>query len=213
MPAEPRTLVAADGTRLEAEVHVPADARAVAVLAHPHPLYGGSMHDGVPDILFQALPPLGIGALRFNFRGVQGSEGNHDEGRAERLDVLAAVAELAAARPAGVPLVVAGWSFGADVSLAVDDPVIAGWCPIAPPLRVVPPAEMPAGADARPKLVLSPEHDQFNPPASAREKTASWANTEVRAVPGADHFLWGHGQILVDAVTQFVDRLTAGPAR
>jgi alpha/beta superfamily hydrolase len=209
MPAERCTLVASDGTRLEAEVHVPEGLRAVAVLAHPHPLYGGSMHDGVPDILFRALPDLGIGAIRFNFRGVQGSEGTHDEGKAERLDVAAAVAALAAARTAEVPLVVAGWSFGADVSLALDDPVIAGWCPIAPPLRVVPAAEMAAGLDARPKLVLSPEHDQFNPPPSAREKTASWANTEVREVPGADHFLWGHGQFLVDAVTGFVDRLTA----
>ena len=112
--------------------------------------------------------------------------------------------------PPEAPLVVAGWSFGADVSLALDDAAIAGWCPIAPPLRVVPATEMPAGADPRPKLVLSPEHDQFNPPASARERTAAWANTEVREVPGADHFLWGHGRFLVDAVTGFVDRLTAG---
>jgi alpha/beta superfamily hydrolase len=209
MPAERRTLVASDGTRLEAEIHLPAAVRAIAVLAHPHPLYGGSMHDGVPDVLFRALPDAGIGALRFNFRGVQGSEGTHDEGRAERLDVAAAVAEAAGARTGDVPLGVAGWSFGADVSLAVDDPAIAGWCPIAPPLRIVPAAEMPAGLDARPKLVLSPEHDQFNPPSSARDKTASWANTEVREVPGADHFLWGHGGFLVDAVTGFVDRITA----
>ncbi len=203
MSALSRTLLTADGVRLEAELDVPEGARAVVVLCHPHPLYGGTMHDGVPDILFRALPARGLGALRFNFRGVQGSEGAHGEGKAERHDVSAAVAEAAAAAP-GVPVVIAGWSFGADVSLAVGDEAIAGWCAIAPPLRIVAPAEMAAATDARPKLLLSPEHDQFRPPASAAEVVADWPATEVRSVAGADHFLWGHGEVLTTAVVDFV---------
>lgn len=201
MAPESRTLVTADGVRLEAELHVPEGATVVAVLAHPHPLYGGSMHDGVPDILFRALPGRGIGALRFNFRGVHGSGGVHDEGRGEQLDVAAAIAEAAAG---GQGVVLAGWSFGADVSLAVADPAVLGWCAIAPPLRIVAPTEMAAGSDPRPKLVLSPEHDQYRQPSAAAEVTAGWPNTEVRSVAGADHFLWGHGDVLTEAVVAFV---------
>lgn len=209
MGAERVELVATDGVRLEAEVHVPEDARAAVLLCHPHPLYGGTMFDGVPDVLFTALPARAIAALRFNFRGVGASTGTHDKGGGERLDVAAAVAALAA-RATGVPLVVAGWSFGADVSLGVTDELIAGWAPIAPPLSVLP-AEVYAavGADPRPKLLLSPEHDQYNPPGKAAATTAAWVNTEVVAVPGADHFLWGHGAVLVDAVEGFVGRLAA----
>lgn len=209
MAAQSITLTASDGTQLEAELSLPDNPRAMVVAAHPHPLYGGSMYDGVPDILFGALPKLGIGVLRFNFRGVMGSGGTHDEGRAERLDVAAAIDRAAEAGP-GLPLVMAGWSFGADVSLAVDHPAVSAWCPIAPPLRIVDPPSMVAASDDRPKLVLCPEHDQFNPPTKAAPTVADWPNTELRAVPGADHFLWGHGQFLVDAVAALVDQVS-GP--
>jgi uncharacterized protein len=105
-PVRPLTLTTDDGVALEAELDVPDGATTVVVLAHPHPLYGGSMRTGVPDALFRALPTEGVGALRFNFRGVEGSAGTHDKGGAERLDVAAAVAAVA------LPVVVCGWSFG-----------------------------------------------------------------------------------------------------
>jgi uncharacterized protein len=216
MTAESLVLATTDGERLEAEIDVPADAVAGVVLCHPHPLYGGSMSDGVLDALFRALPARRIGALRFNFRGVGASSGTHDGGDAERHDVTAAIDALATALDtAGTtgPLVVAGWSFGADVSLSVPHPRVAGWSPIAPPLRVVAAERFEAVAtDPRPKLLLCPEHDQFNPPSSATGTVAGWATTEVVTVPGADHFLLGHGAFLVDAVTGFVQRLSPGAA-
>lgn len=211
MAAQRLTLSTIDGVALEAEVHVPEGARAAVLLCHPHPLRGGSMYDGVPDALFQTLPPLGLAALRFNFRGVGGSGGSHDEGRAERHDVRAAIAALAGAAP-GVALVVAGWSFGADVSLAVTDEAITGWSPIAPPIRVQGPEAFHAvAADPRPKLLLSPENDQFNPADKARQAVAGWQSAEVVCVPGADHFLWGHEAFLTDAVSTFAHRLASQP--
>ncbi|HEX4904613.1 MAG TPA: hypothetical protein VFU93_04120 [Acidimicrobiales bacterium] len=183
MPA--LTLTTDDGVTLEAELDLPAGVTAVVVLAHPHPLYGGSMRTGVPDALFRALPPEGVGALRFNFRGVEGSGGVHDEGVAERLDVAAAVAAV------DLPVVVCGWSFGGDVSLCVDDERIVGWCPVAPPLAIVPVDEMRAPSDARPKHLLVPEHDQYSPPERSTAVTASWLNTTLEVVPSTDHFLGG----------------------
>lgn len=206
MGAEPVVLATSDGVRLEAELHVPHEAVAVVVLCHPHPLYGGTMSDGVPDVLFTALPPGGIGALRFNFRGVGRSTGVHDEGRGEQFDVAAAVTAAAAALP-GHPLVVAGWSFGGDVSLCVTDPAVSGWCPIAPPLRIVAATKMGAAQDPRPKHLLIPEHDQYNPPATAAATVSGWTATTFAVLPGGDHFLWGQSNLVVAAVDAFVRSL------
>jgi alpha/beta superfamily hydrolase len=203
MAARRLTLDVPDGTRLEAELDLPEDAAAVAVLAHPHPLYGGSMDAGLIDELFRLLPLRSLGALRFNFRGVGGSTGRHDEGRAERLDVAAALTTAVAEAGADTPVFLCGWSFGADMSLSVSDPGHHGWVCVAPPLRIVPIAEMAAPTDPRPKLLLVPEHDQFRPPASAIDATAGWTATKVTALAGADHFVWGHAAEIADLVTGF----------
>ena len=84
----------------------------LAVVAHPHPLFGGTMDNKVVQTLARACAAAGWDCLRFNFRGVGASEGVYDEGRGETEDVLALVAQLAADRP----LVLAGFSFGAFVT-------------------------------------------------------------------------------------------------
>ena len=188
------TLTTADSVDIEAEIDIPTGASIAVVLAHPHPLYGGSMRTGVPDALFRALPSAGIGALRFNFRGVEGSGGVHDKGVAERLDVAAAVAAI------DLPLLVCGWSFGADVSLCVDDERIVGWCPVAAPLAIVPVEEMVAPLDPRPKHLLVPEHDQYSSPERSTSITSTWTNTTVEVLPGADHFLGGAMGRVADTV-------------
>src|SRR5690348_16980181 len=127
------SLQTSDGLMLEAEWAEPSsDAHAVAVLCHPHPKYGGTMRSIVTSALFEGLPDAGIRCLRFNFRGVEGSDGTHTEGRDEPLDVVAAIEAVA---DAGIPIVVVGWSFGGDMALTVDDPRLAAWVGIAPPLR------------------------------------------------------------------------------
>lgn len=148
------------------------------------------MRSIVPGALFDALPAAGVACLRLNFRGVGESQGEYDEGRGERADVVAGVDVL---HPIveGVPVVLAGWSFGADISLAVGDDRPGGWFAVAPPLRLVEAGDMVAASDPRPKLLVVPEHDQFRPPDSAREVTTGWQNTRVEVVRGADHFLVG----------------------
>jgi uncharacterized protein len=205
-PPVPVALSTTDGLALEAELRLPANARAAVVLAHPHPAQGGSMRSLVTSELFRLLPAAGLGALRFNFRGVEGSEGAHQGGQAEHLDIEAAISAMADHAP-DLALVVVGWSFGADVALTVVDPRLAGWVLLAPPLRVIATSAMSAAHDPRPKLVVVPEHDQFNPPELARPAVADWIATEVRVVAGADHFFAGRTQQVADLVVEFVDSL------
>lgn len=157
------------------------------------------MHATVIDQLFRELPGRGLPALRFNFRGVQGSDGRHDHGNRERFDVMAAI-DLATERRPEAPVRLIGWSFGADLALATPHPAIDGWIAIAPPLRVIDPSDMAAATDQRRADLLTGEHDAFRPPAEARELTATWPNTTVTEIPGADHFFGGTLPALIERV-------------
>jgi uncharacterized protein len=197
------TVSTADGVELQAELAVPDAPAGAAVLCHPHPTYGGEMRAGVIDTLFRELPGRGLAAMRFNFRGVGRSTGAHDHGIGEQEDVRAAAAALASAVPE-FPLVLAGWSFGIDVALAVDVPEAAGWFGVAPVLGVVDPEAMVAAHDPRPKLLLVPEHDQYRSPAEAEDITAGWPAVELRTLPATDHFLAGAHATVLDALTGFL---------
>lgn len=209
------TLRTDDDVRLDAELALPptgGDGESApvggVVLAHPHPLQGGSMTSLVTAELFRVLPTRGLAAIRFDFRGVGASGGTHDQGRGEQLDVTAALDTLAAACP-GRPLVLCGWSFGADVSLAVTDPRVDAWVAVAPPLRVLPLEVLgaAAGSDPRPTVLAVPQHDQFRPPADAREATADWVATRVEVISGADHFMAGRTDRVAALVVEVVASL------
>ena len=187
---EPLTLTTSDGVSLEAQLAVPDGATTGVVLAHPHPLYGGSMWDGPPAWLFEALPAAGVAAVRFQFRG------DHDEGRAERFDVVAAIDAL----PPGLRVVLCGYSFGGYVSLQVTDERVASWCAIAAPLRT----SVAAADDVRPKHLLVPEHDQYAPPTTIETLVADWASTTTSVLRGTDHFLGGAMRDVVAQVLSFV---------
>ena len=90
---------ASDGVSLEAEYVIPESANAIAVLSHPHPLYGGDMHNNVVHALFEALPKASVATFRYNFRGVQNSGGSHGEGKLEILDCQAAFSHAAGLVP------------------------------------------------------------------------------------------------------------------
>ncbi|HEV3352398.1 MAG TPA: hypothetical protein VG076_05715 [Acidimicrobiales bacterium] len=205
MALERIALKTSDGLALEGELAVPDEPWGAAVLAHPHPQYGGSMRSIVISALFSALPESGVAALRFNFRGVEGSEGSFDDGRGERHDIVAAL-DVIHPITEGLPLVLAGWSFGADTSLSVVDERITAWFAVAPPLRRE--GDYPAATDPRPKLVAVPEHDQFRSPSSARPILSKWTNTEVEVVKGADHFLVGRTDKAVALFLSFAKPLS-----
>lgn len=105
---------------LEALFELPAGgegaARGVAVVCHPHPLHGGTMHNKVAYMLARSLLELGFAALRFNYRGVGESEGAYGHGDGETADAVA-VMDWAAARMPGAPLLLGGFSFGGAVAL------------------------------------------------------------------------------------------------
>jgi alpha/beta superfamily hydrolase len=198
----------ADGLRLEAELATSDDAppAGAVVLCHPHPQYGGTMRSLVISVLFAELPALGYPCLRFNFRGVEGSEGSYGNGHGEQADAIAAVHEMADRAP-GLTIALVGWSFGGDVALAVTDALLAGWIAIAPPLRILP--AYPAATDPRPKQLVLAEHDEVRDPVDVQEEVASWTATSVAVVPGASHFFVGRTDRVLRETRSGLDRLLA----
>jgi alpha/beta superfamily hydrolase len=196
-----------DGVTLEAELALPSSyTRCGMVLCHPHPQYGGTMHSIVISALFDALPSRGVACLRFNFRGVEGSEGVHDAGNLERVDAETAVAALTERLPARTSLVLTGWSFGADMALSVRDERVTGWLAIAPPLVLVHDVDG-LRADPRPKMLALAQHDEYRDPADVTGLAERWANTEIHVVGGASHFFVGRTDRLIELAAGYVDRL------
>lgn len=205
--ATPVSLVTVDGFELEAELGLAATEHARLVLCHPHPLHGGTMRSLVISELFTALPEAGITCLRFNFRGVGDSGGTHDDGDAERHDVGAAVDAVdALTAERRVPMILAGWSFGADLALSVHDARLTGWIAIAPPLRYAHDLDAIA-VDTRPKLLILGERDEIRDPAEIQAVTGAWTACATEIVPGASHFFVGRTQQLIRSVRDWVDRL------
>ncbi|MGF1663188.1 MAG: alpha/beta hydrolase [Kineosporiaceae bacterium] len=196
---------AEDGEVLEAVLDGPSDPSTVAVLAHPHPLRGGTFDSPLVVALQRRMADRGVASLRFNFRGTGRSTGEHGDGLAERADVLGAVACLRDRHPArDVHLV--GYSFGGRVVLSVTGPAIASWTAVAAPLLHDPDvtARRSVGADGRRKLLLVPEHDQFCGPDEVRALTADWAGTDIEVVAGVDHYL---GDAMASVAARVADSL------
>ncbi len=166
------------------------------------------MDNLVVEAVARALAEAGVATVRFDFRGVRQSGGEHGGGEDERLDVAAALDAVAPLAADG-PLLLAGYSFGALVALSVTDPRIDGWYAVAPPLATAEPAAVLAGADHRPKLVEAAEHDQYTPPTVMSEATAGWKATTVETVPMADHFLAGATAVVAERAVGFVRSLAA----
>lgn len=197
------TLTTIDGLRLVADVEtVPNDVpvRGAVTLTHPHPLYGGDRFNPIVSALFEHLPHLGFHTLRFDFRGVDESEGEYDDGDGERLDVAASIDWLSMLVDdvTGGGVWVVGYSFGALVGLSVVEPRVEGWVAIAPPLS--PDHRVLSANDPRPTLVAVPRHDQFCPPERATAATSNWTNTEIVTIDTTDHFLSGR----IDETTRLV---------
>lgn len=177
--------------------------KGVAVIAHPHPLFGGSMHNKVVQTLARAFVAEGWAALRFNFRGVGASAGVHDEGRDESED-LRDVIEQARGMHLGPALALAGFSFGAAVTCraaATLDPaqlaalVLVG---TATSRFAVPPVAQELHLRT---LVVHGEVDDTVPLASVLD----WARPQhlpVTVVPGVEHFFHGQLTLLKNLVTR-----------
>ena len=192
-----------DGVAIEAEYLLPSRIKAIAVISHPHPLYGGEMRNNVVQALFSSLPEDEIATLRYNFRGVGNSQGTHGEGKLEVADSEAAFA-FAGELSKSAPVFSVGYSFGADVSLSADNLHVVGWVGIASPLGLLDPAQMKAGLDERPTMLLVPENDQFRALADAKDICQPWTATSIEEIAGADHFFMGSTQPVIDRTSSFI---------
>ncbi len=191
--------------------------RGVAVIAHPHPLFSGTMDNKVVQTLARAFVQCGWRAVRFNFRGVGATEGVHDAGRGELADLLAVIHHATDPATAGwpsgqvVPLALAGFSFG---SFVVSHALAALGTPRAPQQLVLvgtaatrfDVAPVPHDLHVR-TLVLHGEHDDTVPLADVM----NWARPQslpVTVVPGGSHFFHGQLPLLRSLV---VRHLSVGP--
>jgi alpha/beta superfamily hydrolase len=188
-----RTNIVAEAGLIEVLIDRPAGTSVGhAVVAHPHPLFGGTMDNKVVQTLARALVQTGWTSIRFNFRGVGASQGEHDHGVGEACDLMAVIEQLA---PQG-PLALAGFSFGAFVTTHA----VAALHPEREIRQVVLVGTAASRFDVAPippelhdrTLVIHGEADDTVPLSSAMD----WARPQglpILVVPGGSHFF--HGQL------------------
>lgn len=201
-----------DGLLLSGRVVRPAaeiSPRGGVVVAHPHPLYGGSMETPLVVALAQTLASAGFVVVRFNFRGVGDSEGAFGGGEAEEADIVAAVQALGA-QP-GVPRdrrALVGYSFGAWVGLRALPRVqsVKAFAGIGTPLWHLSPATFTQ--DERPRLLITGEYDDISPPHVLQSMALGAAHVQVHTIPHADHAYSGeHTQTVGRLVRDFLEQV------
>lgn len=189
--ASTHTDIAGPAGRIEVATGVPnGTVRGVAVLCHPHPVHGGTMDNKVIQTLARAFVQLGYRAVRFNFRGVGGSQGEFDHGVGEVDDALSVIA---ACRDAAVPLALGGFSFGGYIAAQASERLAAANAPAQRVVLVGPATStFPVPAVPADSLVIHGEADDVVP----LRATLDWARPQglpVVVMPGVGHYF--HGQL------------------
>lgn len=193
--------------RLESVLDRPREAvlRGCAVVCHPHPQHGGTMHNKVAHTLARAFVRSGCEVLRFNFRGTESSEGRYDHGVGEVDDALAAI-EFMQTRHASYPLWLAGFSFGAAIAVkAAVAAHVDGLVSVAPAI-----SRFAGGLESQPVcpwLIVQGDEDEL----VDVDETIEWVDglepgPELLVLNGAEHFFHGRLVDLRDAVIEFVAR-------
>jgi alpha/beta superfamily hydrolase len=179
----------------------------VAVVCHPHPLYGGTMTNKVTHTLARACNELGAVAVRFNFRGVGKSAGTHDDGKGETDDVLAMV-QWAAQRWPDASIWLAGFSFGAAMALRASLRVartdhVVRLITVAPALRWL---TQVSEAPLCPWLIVQGDQDELVDVQEVQKWATSLAQApHVAILPGAEHFFHGRLNDLRDTVQSWLN--------
>lgn len=189
----------------------------IAVLCHPHPQFGGSMHDAVLQSLETVLLDAGWACLRFNFRGVGASHGQFDQGIGEQEDVQAVLSAVRAGSELEPvlsgeqlmhPPLLCGYSFGAAMAwqAQLSEPKLlrALWL-IAPPLTAM---TLPKGDPSTTLHLFTGTQDSYCQPADAGQwAEALPATAQLHVIDGADHFFSGQHQALANAASQALANL------
>jgi alpha/beta superfamily hydrolase len=212
-----------DGLQIQALSYLPAEAQRVVVLCHPHPLYGGTMHNAIVVVVAKRLreraqstmgtgalapptslgpEPSSIGWLRLNYRGVGKSEGKYGAGKAEVQDVRAAFVEVRRRAPRA-KLSLVGYSFGAGVgyAAAVKDGGVDNIVLVAPSPRMM--QGSPLGEFAGPIQIVAASRDQFCDPEETTE-LARRLGAAVKTIEGADHFFVRFRREVASLVVSFI---------
>lgn len=195
--------------RLEAILDHPTEREttAFAVVCHPHPQFGGTMHNKVAHTLARTFSRAGIAALRFNFRGTEKSDGEYDGGNGELDDALAAIDWVRAAHP-GKPLWLAGFSFGAAIAVrAAVVTEVDGLISVAPAISKF--ASGLTGQPDCPWLIVQGGKDELVDIA----ETIEWVNgldpgPELAVLADGDHFFHGRLIELRELVADFVQSVS-----
>jgi uncharacterized protein len=201
MPEEFLREISGPAGPLEALLDLPADApRVAAVFAHPHPLHGGTMHTKAVYQSAKALARIGVAVLRFNFRGVGLSAGNHDAGPGE-IDDFRAALDFMADRYPGLPLWAAGFSFGSWVALTVgaEDPRVQLMLGIGPAIDRYDFSALKQSD--KPKVLIHGEFDELIPVREVKKFYAQLREPkDLVIIDAADHLFNGKTMELGQAV-------------
>lgn len=179
--------------RIELLVTPAPDATATAIICHPHPLFGGTMHNKVVTTMARSFKELGLNTVRFNFRGVGQSEGMHDDGHGETDDVIAIAQWLQSVRPNDA-LWLSGFSFGGFVAASsATRLMVSRLITIAPMVSRFHTAKLPS--ITCPWIIIQGEQDEIIAP----EDVYAWIETlqpkpTLIRIPHAGHFF--HGQLM-----------------
>lgn len=205
LPQSQKISIRGPAGELEAILESPGDAgiSGVAVVCHPHPQHGGTMHNKVAHTLARSFVRSNFAVLRFNFRGTEGSEGVYDNGVGELDDALAALAWIRQQKVEG-PLWLAGFSFGAAIAVrAAVARDVDGLISVAPAIY-----RFAGNLDAQPDcpwLIIQGDEDEL----VEIDETVEWLDSldpgpELLVVPGAEHFFHGRLHELREAVMAFI---------
>lgn len=207
-----KSIIAGPAGALEVALDLPTgESRGVAVIAHPHPLFAGTMDNKVVQTLARAFVHCGWTAVRFNFRGVGGSAGSHDEGRGELEDLLAVV-EHAAPASAAQPLALAGFSFGAFVTTHAFQRLAAGrdiekLVLVGTSVTRAPAAPIDEASHLKTLVVHGEQDDTV-----LLSAVLDWARPQalpVTVVPGGGHFFHGQLPLLKNLVVRHLSSPSA----
>jgi uncharacterized protein len=181
-----------------------------ALVCHPHPLFGGTMHNKVVYQAAKSLDALGLAVLRFNFRGTSLSEGKHDRGEGERGDVRAALDFLSAEFP-NIPLLVAGFSFGSWVGLRAgcEDARVTSLIGLGAPVNNTDFSYLMHCP--KPKLFVHGSNDMYGAVDKLESVVATAAGeNKIVIVEEADHFFVGKLDQVDAAITKWMSDEISG---
>jgi alpha/beta superfamily hydrolase len=190
--------------RLEGIIKIQQGDRGV-VVTHPHPLYGGNMHNNVVEAICNAYQEKGYSTLRFNFRGVGQSEGGYEEGIGEQDDVRAAIDYISGLGKEEIDL--AGYSFGSWVNALG----INRYEKVKRAIMISPPVDLMDFSclidNPKIRLVITGSEDDIADYRSVEDKISSWNREAIfKVIKGADHFYWGSTADLQKTIAEFLEQ-------